>query len=68
MSLAGHHTCHMPTEVETVVYALARTLVEFTRGCSDITLRTMALSEYEHVQEARTAFLLLAGHARSLHC
>lgn len=48
------------------VPALAHVLEVFASGCAAIALRTVARSEFEHAIEARTAFLLLEGHAKSL--
>ncbi|MBM7519969.1 hypothetical protein [Nocardioides nitrophenolicus] len=45
---------------------LAQVLTEFAGNCFEIARTTRGMSEYEHVQEARTAFLLLRGHGRAL--
>lgn len=45
---------------------LAHVLTKFASDCSEVARTTRRLSEYEHVQEARTAFLLLHGHGRAL--
>jgi hypothetical protein len=48
------------------VQELAETLGRFTSVCVDIAFVTLPRSEFEHAQEARSAFLLLRGHARAL--
>lgn len=48
------------------VPALANVLEVFTNGCATIALKTVSRSEFEHTQEAKTAFLLLEGYAKSL--
>lgn len=45
---------------------LAHVLTKFASDCSDVAGTTQRMSMYEHVQEARTAFLLLHGHGRAL--
>jgi hypothetical protein len=48
------------------VQEFAETLGRFTSVCVDTALVTLPRSEFEHAQEARSAFLLLRGHARAL--
>lgn len=52
---------------ESRVLSLARVLTEFARGCSGVSRTTRHMSEYEHVMEARTALMLLNGHAVALN-
>lgn len=45
---------------------LAPVLTELANDCSEVARTTRRRSEYEHVQEARMAFLVLRGHGRAL--
>lgn len=48
------------------IVGLASVVNEFATDCLDAAISTRHMSEYEHVQETRTAFLLLRGHAKAL--
>jgi hypothetical protein len=49
------------------ILALARVLETFAAECVEIALAAVYRSEYEHIKEAGTAFLMLRGHAVALN-
>ena len=56
----------MSVPLAKAVATLANVLEVFASSCATIALKTVWRSEFEHVQEARAAFLLLEGHAKAL--